>query len=126
MPATIQSLGDMPQDHPVAMLHRRKVEGERMLWAYINLDAGCHVPQHTHDSEQIAFVISGKVLWMLGEAGTDGFQEVVVEGGTVIRLPSNYPHGVKVLEDSVILDVLSPPGPMGVDRMDASDGKQGP
>lgn len=87
-----------------------------MLWAYVELAKGCHVASHFHDSEQIAYVVRGKLLWRLGEEGTDGFSEVVVEGGTVIHLPSNVPHSVTALEDAVVLDVLSPPGEMGVDR----------
>lgn len=117
--ATVLRLDDIPEDSPIDLLRRRKLEGDRMLWAFIHLDKGCHVPQHTHENEQIAFLISGKVFWRLGEAGTPDYQELVAEGGSVILLPSNLPHGIDVLEDSVILDVLSPPGPMGIDRMRA-------
>lgn len=87
-----------------------------MLWAYVNLAKGCRVAMHSHENEQIAFVISGRVVWRLGDEDSPEHREVEVQGGTVIHLPSNFPHGVHALEDTVILDVLSPPGAMGVDR----------
>jgi quercetin dioxygenase-like cupin family protein len=94
------------------------VFGKQMLWAHVILAAGCDVATHSHESEQIAFIISGKVRWRFGEAGSDEYQEVESGAGTVVELPSNYPHGLLVLEDAVILDVLSPPGEMGVDRQE--------
>ena len=90
-----------------------------MLWAHVELAKGCEVATHFHENEQIAYVISGRVLWRLGEVGSADYTEQESVGGTVVHLPSNFPHGVLALEDSVILDVLSPPGEMGVDHQDA-------
>lgn len=98
-------------DTPVPLLDRLRVEGAQMLAAHVTLHAGCEVAVHQHVSEQIAVVLSGRVKWILGEER----REVVVEGGTFLVLPSNYPHGVVALEDTTIVDILSPEGPMGVD-----------
>ena len=119
MSATVRTVADIDSDNPIALLTRRRVYGERMLWAHVNLAEGCEVAMHKHDNEQIAFVISGKVRWRLGEPGTDGYSEKVTEGGTVVHLPGGFPHGVIALEDTVILDVLSAPGEIGVDSQDA-------
>ena len=119
MNATIHSVANIECDNPIALLTRRRVYGERMLWAHVNLAEGCEVALHQHENEQIAFVISGKVRWRLGEPGTDSYSEQVTEGGTVVHLPGGFPHGVVALEDTVILDVLSPPGEMGVDHQDS-------
>lgn len=102
---------NVQSDHPVPLLTRRKIEGDNMLFAMVNLEKGCIVAVHSHASEQIAFVISGRAKWLLGPEQT----EVEVTGGQVVRLPGGYPHGVEALEDTVILDVLSPVGAMGVD-----------
>ena len=74
---------------------------------------------HQHDNEQIAFVISGRVRWRFGEPDTEGYSEQGTGGGTVVHLPGGFPHGVIALEDTVILDVLSPPGEMGVDHQNS-------
>ena len=106
---------NVPMDSPVPLLDRQKVMGDKMLMAMVHLAKGCHVAVHHHDSEQFAFVMSGRVKWTLGEEGTPDRREVEVSGGNLVRLPSNFPHGVDALEDTVILDVLAPAGPMGVD-----------
>jgi quercetin dioxygenase-like cupin family protein len=104
------------EDHPVPLIHRRRVFGDRMLVAQVRLDKGCHVAQHHHESEQIAYVVSGKVRWRLGEPGSEEYREVEMGGGNVVVLPSNFSHGVDALEDTLIFDILSPPGEMGIDR----------
>jgi len=106
---------DASEDNPIALLTRRMIKGEKMLVARINLAKGCHVARHHHDSEQIAIHISGEVLWRVGEPGSPEYREVTMRGGDVMVLPSNVPHSVDTIEDTVIIDALSPIGPMGVD-----------
>lgn len=116
MPAKVLSLSEVPEDNPILNLFRRKVQGENMLWACVELKKGCVVEPHRHVSEQIAFVVTGRVLWQLGEEGSADYEERETGDSTVLVLPPNFPHGVRALEDTVILDVLSPVGLMGVDR----------
>jgi quercetin dioxygenase-like cupin family protein len=42
-----------------------------------------------------------------------------MSGGEALVLPANVPHGVDVLEDTEIIDVLTPIGLMGVDKQKA-------
>ncbi len=116
MDSIVTNWSDIESDHPIPLLHRKRLCGERMLVAHVNLEKGCHVATHAHESEQMACIVSGKVRWRLGAPGSHDYREVVVEGGSVVFLPSWFPHGVDALEDTFILDVLSPPGEMGVDR----------
>lgn len=85
------------------------IRGDQSLVANVSLLKGCHVARHQHHSEQIAIHIAGKALWRLG----DDEQEQIVEGGQVVPPPSNVWHEVIALEDTVIIDLLSPPGPNG-------------
>jgi quercetin dioxygenase-like cupin family protein len=91
------------------------VKGEKMLAAMVRLEAGCKVPLHHHESEQMAYIISGRVRWGLGDPDTPERQEFEACGGSIVHLPSNLPHEVEALEETMILDMLAPPGPMGVD-----------
>lgn len=116
MSATIYSLSDTAEDRPVPMIHRKRIWGDKMLMAHVVLEKGCHVATHQHESEQIACVMSGKVKWRLGEPGSPEYREEIAEGGQVAVLPSNFPHGVDALEETVIIDFLSPPGDMGIDN----------
>jgi len=115
MDATATNWDDVSEDNPIALLTRRKVLGEKMLVARVSLAKGCHVAKHNHPSEQIAIHISGQVHWRLGEEGMPGYREQVLGAGDVLVLPSGVWHSVDALEDTLIIDVLSPIGPMGVD-----------
>jgi len=103
---------EIAEDNPISLLTRRKVTGEQMLLAKVHLAKGCKVAMHSHESEQMAIILSGHVRWTLGG---DSPREQEMKGGELIHLPSNVPHGVEALEDTEVLDVLSPVGPMGVD-----------
>jgi quercetin dioxygenase-like cupin family protein len=116
MIANVQNVDDLSTDTPIDFLTRRRLFGSQMLWAHVTLGKGCNVATHRHDSEQIAYVISGKVTFRLGDPSDADYEERLVEAGQVVLLPGGFPHGVDALEDSVILDVLSPPGEMGVDN----------
>lgn len=123
MGATVYTVADVPEDNPIDLLYRRRIQGEHMLMAKVLLKAGCRVADHHHVSEQIAVIVSGKVKWFLGGEGSSDFREEIVEGGQVVVLPPNVPHGVLALEDTVIIDFLSPPGAMGVDSQKSQEGR---
>lgn len=112
MDATTYRWSDVQEDKPIALLSRRKVTGDNMMLARVNLAKGCHVAMHSHESEQVGVVLSGHVKWTLGG---DNPRELEMRGGEVIHLPSFVPHEVVALEDTEIIDILSPVGPMGVD-----------
>lgn len=115
MDATKHNWADIAEDNPISLLTRKIAKGEKMLVAEVRLYKGCHVATHHHESEQIAIMLSGKVVWGIGAEGSPERRQVPMSGGEVMILPSHVPHSVDVLEDSVIMDVLSPIGPMGVD-----------
>ena len=106
---------DVPEDTPIRLLTRQMVKGEKMMVAKVHLAKGCHVAKHQHESEQISITIAGAVLWKVGEEGTPDFREEILYGGQVMVLPSNVPLEVTAIEDTLIYDVLSPIGMMGVD-----------
>ena len=102
-------------DHPMAGIARRRVIGERMMISEIRLEKGCDVPMHAHENEQIAVVVSGRIKFLLGDEGEAG--EEILEGGEVICLPPNLPHAAHALEDTLVLDLFSPPSETtGIDR----------
>lgn len=114
MKACLYPISSIEQELPIANLGLRRVKGEKMLVAEASLSKGCHVAPHHHESEQFAVVLSGKVKWTFGEPGGEQYEEIV-EGGTIVHLPSNVWHGVDAIEDTYIIDILSPPSAMGVD-----------
>lgn len=110
---------EVAADSPIDLLTRQLVYGDQMLLAKVRLSKGCRVNLHQHVSEQMAVVVSGHVRWTLGADGDPAQKSLEMKGGEMIHLPANVWHGVDALEDTDIIDILSPPGAMGVDRQGA-------
>lgn len=97
---------DLPWDPVTDRIRRRLVTGERAMLAVVQLDAGSIVPRHAHDNEQFTYILEGALRFWLGE---DGAREIVVRSGEVLHIPSGLPHKAEALEDTLDLDVFSPP-----------------
>jgi quercetin dioxygenase-like cupin family protein len=97
---------DVSVDHVSATMSRQVISGRNVMIARVMLAKDAVIPKHSHVHEQIAYVMHGALRFQLGE---DGAEETTVAAGGVIVLPSNVPHAAVVLEESVVLDVFSPP-----------------
>src|ERR1700719_1866103 len=87
------------------MLERRLITGERMMLAHVYLKKGCIVPKHSHDNEQLTYILEGALKFTLGE---DGAEQIIVSAGEVLLIPSNIPHMAEALEETLDVDVFSP------------------
>ncbi len=104
----------LPVDRPMALLERRRVIGDKAMISHITLHKGCVVPVHSHENEQFSAILSGRLRFTFGEGGPAGMD---VSAGQVLHLPSNCPHGAEALEETVVLDIFSPPSAStGIDR----------
>lgn len=97
---------DMPKERVTDRLSRRLVTGERVMLAHVYLDRGCVVPMHSHENEQLTYILEGALRFWIGE---EGEEEVVVRAGEVLHIPSGVPHRAEALEDTLDVDVFSPP-----------------
>ena len=97
---------DMPRERVTDMLDRRLITGERMMLAHVYLKKGCIVPQHQHENEQLTYILEGALRFRIGK---DRSEEVIVRAGEVLHLPSNVWHEAEALEDTLDVDVFSPP-----------------
>lgn len=106
----------MPKESVSDMLERRLITGDRMMLAHVYLKRGCIVPRHSHENEQLTYILSGALRFWIGE---EGEQEVVVRAGEVLHIPSNVPHKAEALEDTLDVDIFSPPRQDWLDGSDA-------
>ncbi|HUF76219.1 MAG TPA: cupin domain-containing protein [Longimicrobiales bacterium] len=90
-------------------ISRRLFTGERMMLAQVYLDEGAIVPWHSHENEQLTWVLEGALKFWIGEEGSPDMREVVVSAGDVLFIPSNVPHKAEALSDTLDVDVFSPP-----------------
>ncbi|MFW6193068.1 MAG: cupin domain-containing protein, partial [Gemmatimonadota bacterium] len=96
-----------PKEVVTDAISRRLVTGDRMMLAHVYLDQGAVVPRHAHENEQLTYILEGALRFSIGEEGDD--REVVVRAGEVLHLPSGVPHEAEALEDTLDVDVFSPP-----------------
>ncbi len=113
--ATWYRWDDMPKEKVNDLLDRRLVTGDRLMLAHVYLKKGCIVPKHMHENEQITYVLEGALRFWIGEAGED---ELVVGAGELVHIPSNLPHKAEALEDTLDVDIFTPPRQDWLDKTD--------
>jgi quercetin dioxygenase-like cupin family protein len=106
---------DVPRERVTDMLDRRLITGERSMLAHVYLKKGCIVPFHSHENEQISYILEGALRFWIGEQGEN---EVVLRAGEVLVIPSRVRHKAEALEDTVDVDIFTPPRR---DWLDGSD-----
>jgi quercetin dioxygenase-like cupin family protein len=111
MPAspTLFNWSKMPFDKPTNLIDRRRIVGEKTMISHVTLYKGFEVATHFHENEQISCILSGCLRFGLGNKEEPGYREVDLRAGEAELLPSNAPHSATALEDTVVLDVFSPP-----------------
>lgn len=97
-------------------LHRRIVTGERAMLTQVYLDEGAVVPMHSHENEQITWVVEGCLRFWIG---TEDSEPIDVHAGEVLVLPSRVPHKAIALEDTLDVDIFTPPRQDWLDGTDA-------
>ena len=84
------------------MISQKIVAGEREMLAQIYLKRGALVPMHSHESEQMTYILQGALTVVVGG------EEMTVREGEVLHIPSWISHQAEALEDTFELDVFSP------------------
>ncbi len=108
---------DLPTDKPRPLLERRRIIGRKMMIAEVLIEKGFVVPSHAHENEQFACVIRGRIRFGLGVEGSPEHHEVELTDGEVLHLPANVPHSAEALQETLVLDLFSPPSEKtGIDR----------
>ncbi|MBA2260788.1 MAG: cupin domain-containing protein [Acidobacteria bacterium] len=89
-------------DKVTEMISRKVVTGEREMLAQIYLKKGALVPMHSHESEQMTYVLQGALKFLIGG------EEITVREGEVLHIPSRVEHQAEALDDTFELDLFSP------------------
>jgi quercetin dioxygenase-like cupin family protein len=102
------NLVDLETVAPLAVwgdvVQARRIQGERITLAVVELAPDALVPEHRHPAEQLGIVIRGTVRFRIDDETRD-----LGPGGTW-RIPSDHPHEVTAgPEGAVVIDVFNPP-----------------
>ena len=96
---------------------RRYLMGERITVSQLELKRGGVVAMHAHENEQVSIVLSGALKFTI-----EG-REIAVRTGEVLVIPGSVPHGVDVLEDTLVIDVFTPIRQDWIDKTDTYFGR---
>jgi len=94
------------------MISRKVISGERTTLTQVYFKKGALVPRHTHQAEQMTYVLQGVLKYLVGA------DEVIVREGEVLHVPQAVPHQAEALADTFVLGVFSPPRAAWVDSLE--------
>lgn len=114
-PVTKFAWNDLPKERVTNRVDRRIVCGERTMVAHVYLQQGAIVPRHSHENEQLTYILEGKLRFWVGD---DLSTCIDVEAGEILHLPPNVPHKAEALEDTLDVDIFSPPRQDWLDHTD--------
>ena len=106
---------DMPKEKVTDMLDRRLITGDRIMLTHVYLKKGAIVPQHSHENEQITYILEGGLRFWIGE---DESEVIDLRAGDVLHIPSHVKHKAEALSDTIDVDIFSPPRQDWLDKTD--------
>ena len=106
---------EMPKEQLTDTFARRLITGDRVMLAHVYLKKGSIVPRHSHENEQITYILEGGLRFWIGE---DEAQVIDVMAGEVLHIPSLVQHKAEALEDTLDVDIFSPPRQDWLDKTD--------
>jgi unsaturated pyranuronate lyase len=114
--ATHYRWDDLPREELSPLLGRRFITGDRLMIAHVYMEPGLVVPLHSHENEQLTYILKGVLRFWLGD---DQTEVVDVHAGEVLHIPSNLPHKAEALDRTLDLDIFCPPRQDWLDGSDA-------
>src|ERR1700752_392196 len=106
---------DMPKETVSETLDRRLITGDRIMLSHVYLKKGSIVAQHSHENEQITYILEGGLRFWIGP---DESEVIDVMAGDVLHIPSFVYHKALALEDTLDVDIFSPPRQDWLDKSD--------
>ena len=85
------------------LICRQTIHGRNITLALFQLAKGALVPVHSHENEQMCFILEGMIKFFMGS------EEIVAGKNEVVHIPPGQEHGAEVLENFVGMDIFSPP-----------------
>ena len=99
---TLHRWDEIALEKVTEMISRKIITGDRQMVTQIYLKRGAIVPMHEHESEQMTYVLSGALRFLIGG------EEIIVREGDVLHIPSWLPHQAEALDDTFEMDIFSP------------------
>jgi quercetin dioxygenase-like cupin family protein len=92
-----------PEVEAMPGIFRRVMCGEKVMLSLVHAKAGAKVGNHHHESEQVSWIIKGKM-----RVSTDNGENKIITPGDVWVIPGNAVHSAEYLEDTEMLEGFGP------------------
>ena len=113
MPLKYTRWSEVELEHLNPQLDRQMITGEKLMIARVLLKKGVIVPEHSHENEQLTYILEGTLrFWIDGKV-------IDVHAGEVLCIPPHMPHKAQAMEDTVDLDIFYPPRQDWLSKNDA-------
>ena len=76
---------------------------KNLMACELTFEKGAVGAPHSHPHEQIGYIISGKLVYQ-----EEGCEDKILGTGDTYYVAPNVVHGVKILEDTKLLDIFTP------------------
>ena len=93
----------LPEEQVTERIRRRILSGDQGMLVWWSIEAGVHVEPHNHPSEQIVWMLKGKMEFRLGT------EQRVCHKGDVLVVPGGVDHEAWFREDTEVIDFFAPP-----------------
>jgi len=113
---TLHRWEEIPRESLNENIDRKLVTGDDIMLAHVYLKKGAVVPMHEHHNEQMTYILGGALRFWIG---TETAAPIDVGKGEVLHIPSDVPHKTEALEDTLDVDVFSPPRQDWLDGTDS-------
>lgn len=84
-------------------ISRRMIVGQNEMIVRWEFRKGGLAARHSHPHEQIVMMVSGRLRLAVGD------DEKILVPDDIVVIPPHTPHEAEALEDTVVIDVFSPP-----------------
>ena len=93
--------------HGDALQVRPLIAGDAMTLLEIHYAAGSGTGPHAHDHESVIYVVRGRIRTQIGS------ETHILGAGDACRHPAGETHAVEALEDTLVVEIKSPPPHLG-------------
>lgn len=94
---------DLPIEQVSDNIARKMIVGEKEMLVRWEFRKGGLAGRHDHPHEQIVMMVSGRLRLAVGN------EERVLVPGDLVIIPPHTPHEAEALEDTIVIDIFSPP-----------------
>ena len=97
------AFAELPEEQFTERISRRIVSGDQEMVVWWSIRAGVHVEPHSHASEQIVWILKGKMEFRLGT------EQRICGQGDLVVIPGGTEHEAWFREDTEVIDFFAPP-----------------